>query len=71
MTRDGSDRLYVAANGAGEVWLVDRDRTICALARGFPFVSSVAFGGGKPGFPKGNLYAVTFTGVIVELANVR
>jgi sugar lactone lactonase YvrE len=70
ITRDDADRLYVAANGAGEVWRVDRDRTICALARGFPFVSSVSFGGGKPGFPRRNLYAVTFTGLIVELANV-
>jgi SMP-30/Gluconolactonase/LRE-like region len=70
ITRDDADRLYVAANGAGEVWRVDRDRTICALARGFPFVSSVSFGGGKPGFPRRNLYAVTFTGLLVELANV-
>jgi sugar lactone lactonase YvrE len=70
MTRDGADRLYVAANGAGEVWRVDRDRTICALARGYPTVSSVSFGGGKSGFPSRNLYAVTFTGLIVELENV-
>jgi sugar lactone lactonase YvrE len=70
ITRDGADRLYVAANGAGEVWRVDRDRTICVLARNLPFVSSVSFGGGKPGFPSHNLYAVTFTGVVVELANV-
>jgi sugar lactone lactonase YvrE len=70
ITRDRADRLYVAANGAGEVWRVDRDRTICVLARGFPFLSSVGFGGGTPGFPRRNLYAVTFTGVIVELANV-
>jgi sugar lactone lactonase YvrE len=70
ITRDGADRLYVAANGAGEVWRVDRDRTICVLARNLQFVSSVSFGGGKPGFPKRNLYAVTFTGLMVELANV-
>jgi sugar lactone lactonase YvrE len=70
ITRDGADRLYVAANGAGEVWRVDRDRTICALARGYPTLSSVSFGGGKPGFPRRNLYAVTFTGLIVELVNV-
>jgi sugar lactone lactonase YvrE len=70
ITRDGVDRLYVAANGAGEVWRVDRDRSICALARGLQFVSSVSFGGGKPGFPSRNLYGVTFTGLIVELANV-
>jgi hypothetical protein len=70
ITRDGADRLYVAANGAGEVWRVDRDRSICALARGLQFVSSVSFGGGKPGFASGNLYAVTFTGLLVELAHV-
>jgi sugar lactone lactonase YvrE len=70
ITRDDADRLYVAANGAGEVWRVDRDRTICALARNLRFVSSVSFGGGKPGFPRRNLYAVTFTGLLVELANV-
>jgi gluconolactonase len=70
LTRDATDRLYVAANGAGEVWRVNRDRSICALVRGFPTVSSVAFGGGKHGFPAQNLYAVTFTGLIVELANV-
>jgi sugar lactone lactonase YvrE len=70
ITRDSADRLYVAANGAGEVWRVDRDRTICVLARGFPTVSSLSFGGGKPGFSRLNLYAVTFTGLIVELPNV-
>lgn len=70
ITRDGVDRLYVAANGAGEVWRVDRDRTICALARGLPTVSSVSFGGGKHGFPRGSLYAVTFTGLLVDLADV-
>jgi sugar lactone lactonase YvrE len=70
ITRDGADRLYVAANGAGEVWRVGRDKTICALARGLQFVSSVSFGGGKPGFGSRNLYAVTFTGLLVELANV-
>jgi sugar lactone lactonase YvrE len=70
ITRDRANRLYVAANGAGEVWRVDRDRTMCALARNLQFVSSVSFGGGRPGFPRRNLYAVTFTGLIVELANV-
>ena len=60
ITRDSADRLYVAANGAGEVWRVDRDRTICVLARGFPTVSSPSFGGGNPGFPRRNLYAAHF-----------
>ena len=70
LTRDGADRLYVAANGAGEVWRVGRDKSICALARGLQTVSSVSFGGGKRGFPNRNLYAVTFTGLLVELVNV-
>jgi len=70
LTRDSYDRLYVAANGAGEIWRVNRDRTICALARGYPTVSSVSFSGGTRGFPSRNLYAVTFTGQIVELVNV-
>ena len=69
ITRDGADRLYVAANSGGEVWRVDRDRTYCALARGLPTVSSLSFGGGKQGFPNRNLYAVTFTGMLVELEN--
>jgi sugar lactone lactonase YvrE len=70
ITRDRDDRLYVAANGAGEVWRIDRNRSICTLARGLQFVSSVSFGGGGPGFSRKNLYAVTFTGLVVELANV-
>ena len=70
MTRDGMNRLYVAANGAGEVWRVNRDRTICALARGYPTVSSLTFGSGKRGFSSRNLYIVTFTGMLVELVNV-
>jgi sugar lactone lactonase YvrE len=69
MVRDGADRLYVAANGAGEVWRVDTDRAICALARGLSGPSMVAFGGGRD-FPTGNLYAVTFGGDVVELGDV-
>jgi sugar lactone lactonase YvrE len=69
MVRDGADRLYVAANGAGEVWRVDRDRSICALARGLIGPSMVSFGGGRD-FPTRNLYAVTFGGEVVELPDV-
>jgi hypothetical protein len=46
-----------------------RDRSICALAGGLPFVSSANFGGGKPGFERRNLDAVTFTGLVMELVN--
>ncbi len=69
MARDGANRLYVAANGAGEVWRIDRDRSACALVRGLSNPSSVSFGGGGA-FPTRNLYVVAFSGVIVELADV-
>ena len=62
-------RLYVAANGAGQIWQVDTDGTLCALARGLRFPSAVALGRGADGFSAGNLYAVTFSGDIVALPN--
>ena len=69
LARDGADRLFAAANGAGHVWRIDTDRKACALARGVGMVSNVAFGGGPPGFERANLYAVTFGGQVVELPN--
>ena len=59
--------LYAAANGAGQIWRVEPDGTIEALARGLKFPSAVAVGHGPDGFREGNLYAVTFHGDIVEL----
>ncbi len=64
---DSAGCLYVAANGAGQIWRVDPDRTITALARGLKNPSNVAIGSGPDGFCDGNLYAVTFHGDIVEL----
>ena len=69
MARERLQPAYVAANGAGEVWRIDRDRSACALARGLQNPSSVSFGGGGA-FPTGNLYVVAFAGVVVELADV-
>ena len=69
LARDAADRLYAAANGLGEVWRIDTDKKACALARGLTMASNVAFGGGPPGFPRANLYVVTFGGRLVELAN--
>lgn len=68
LARDGADRLFAAANGAGEVWRVDPDGGACALARNLGFPSAVGFGGGGEGFDAHNLYVVTFTGRVVELA---
>lgn len=75
MTRDGIDRLYVAANGGGEIWRVNRRREICSLASYAPFPdgpSAVAFGatGRKGPFPRTSLYFVTFAGELVELPGV-
>jgi sugar lactone lactonase YvrE len=67
LTRDGADRLYVAANGAGQIWRI-ADGKACALARGLTLPSNLAFGGGAPGFGARNLYVVTFGGLVVELA---
>jgi sugar lactone lactonase YvrE len=69
ITRDDADRLYVAVNGLGEIWKVDTDRSICALARGYTFASSLTFGGGG-GFPRTSLFFVTFQGQLVELPGV-
>ncbi len=72
MTRDERDRLYVAANGAGQVWRVDEQRQICVLWRGVPVgPSAVAFGGGTRLFPEDNLFVVTFQGQLIELPGVR
>jgi gluconolactonase len=74
MTRDGADRLFVAANGAGEIWRVDRGGRFCALLRGLPPFpdgpSAVATGSPKGRFPTTSLYAVTFGGQVLELRDV-
>ena len=69
LTRDAADRVFVAANSAGEVWRIDRQGEACAIARGMGLVSNVAFGGGGAGFPERNLYAVNFGGDVIELAD--
>lgn len=69
MTRDERDRLYVAVNGAGEVWRIDTGRSACVVARGIMNASALNWGGGAPGFPARNLYVVGFSGVLVELEN--
>ncbi len=68
MTIDRAGRLYVAANGAGQIWRIDTDGTIRALARGLTFPSAVALGRGPHGFRDGDLYAVTFSGDIVSVS---
>jgi gluconolactonase len=67
MTIDRRGNLYVAANGAGQVWKVDTSGTICVLASGLLFPSAVNFGVGSNA---ANLYVVGFDGSISELAGV-
>jgi sugar lactone lactonase YvrE len=64
---DAAGRLYVAANGAGHVWRVDRDGAICAVAHGLGSPSAVAVGREGSPFPTTHLYAVTFGGDVVEI----
>jgi sugar lactone lactonase YvrE len=74
LVRDRRDRLYVAANGAGEVWRVNRKPEACSLASmpAFPDgPAALTFGRGRRGFDRQNLYVVTFAGTVIELAGVR
>ncbi len=80
LTRDGRDRLYVAANGAGAIWRIGADRQACALAHMPPLgPSAVTFGGApdprrgrKPQrFGRQHLYVTTFQGELIQLKNVR
>jgi gluconolactonase len=64
---DDAGRLYVAANGAGQVWRVDPDGGICAIARDLGSPSAVAVG--RPGTAFPDLYAVTFGGDVIAIAS--
>lgn len=74
LARDAQDRLYVAANGAGEVWRVDGPDSSCSLLSRDPFPSgpsAVAFGRGKGGVAKRSLLVTTFGGELLELRDAR
>ena len=70
LARDEQNRLYVAANGAGQIWRVNGPGDACALADRTPFPSGpsdLAFGRKGRGFGPKNLYVVTFGGELLEL----
>ena len=69
LTIDKTGQLFVAANGAGQVWRIDGDGIIHVLASGLRCPSAVALGNGPVGFSEGNACAVTFAGDVVELQN--
>jgi hypothetical protein len=75
IARDDADRIFVAANASGEIWRISGAPTTgCLLLDGLPGFpdgpSAVATGNGSGDFPATNLYAVTFDGKLIELADV-
>lgn len=74
MARDARNRIFVAANGAGEIWRIDPDGTPCVILDNLaPFPdgpSAVAVGKGTTRFPASNVYVVTFGGDVIELPGV-
>jgi sugar lactone lactonase YvrE len=72
MVRDGAGRLFVAANGAGQLWRAGTDGSLCLLVDGlatFPDgPSAVAVGRPVGTFGPENLYVVTFGGQLIEVA---
>jgi sugar lactone lactonase YvrE len=73
ITIDQDDRLFVAANGGGQVWRVNTDGSYCALATGLLLPSAVAFGSSSnaTGFAATSLFAVTFSGSVIEMPGAR
>ena len=74
IARDAQDRLYVAANGSGQILRIDGPGQACALATLPPFPagpSDVFFGRGDGKFDHGSLFVVTFGGQLLELRDVR
>ena len=74
MARDARNNIFVAANGAGEIWRVAPDGTPCVILDNLaPFPdgpSAVAVGQRTTRFPASSVYAVTFGGDLIELPNV-
>lgn len=72
MERGPDGALYVAANGAGQVWRVSGPDDACVLLRRTPFPagpSDLAFARGR-GFPDGTLLVTTWGGEILALPGV-
>jgi sugar lactone lactonase YvrE len=73
MDRDAADRLFVAANGSGEVWRVaGAPPEYCVVLGGLPGFpdgpSAVAVGRRGTPFPAENVYVVAFDGRVHEIA---
>jgi hypothetical protein len=75
LARDAQDRLYVAANGSGQILRIDGPgAAACSLADLPPFPdgpSALFFGRGDGQFDHDSLFVVTFSGKLIELRNAR
>jgi sugar lactone lactonase YvrE len=73
LTRGDGNTLYVAANGAGQVWRIDGPHSACVLVHRVPFPdgpSNVAFGRGH-GIPRSSLLVTTFGGELLQVRKAR
>jgi gluconolactonase len=72
MSFDAAGRIYVAANGGGQLWRVNADGSgACAFAGGLLNPSATSFGRGAGPFPASSLYAISFSGSLVEYPGVQ
>jgi sugar lactone lactonase YvrE len=68
LTRDGSNNLYAASFGQGEVWKISPSgKQACVIASGLSQTTSVAISSARKGFRSGNLYAAGFDGKIIQV----
>jgi sugar lactone lactonase YvrE len=73
LTRGDGNTLYVAANGAGQIWRVDGPDSACVLLQRVPVPdgpSNLAFGRGH-GIPRTSLLVTTFGGELLQLRHAR
>lgn len=73
LARGDGNTLFVAANGAGEVWRIDGPGSACALVERVPFPegpSDLAFGRGN-GMPRSSLLVTTFGGELLQVRKAR
>lgn len=62
-----SDGLPVVAEHLGQIWQVDENGSLCALAKGLYLSSNVGYGRSDTGFSRGRLFRVGFDGAVYEL----
>lgn len=64
---DAEGRLYVAVYLAGEVWRIETDGSMCALARGLVAPAGITVGASGAGFSARSVFVTTHGGLLVEI----